>query len=233
MKKVRTLNDKNHTFGRIFLGVAIAIIVAVPVIIGLVLKTQPDWAAVGRCAVPLIIFIAGGFIECLSYGPLLGTMATYLGHITGNLVNLKVPCAVAARDNFGYENGSKEGEIVSTISVGVSTIVTTVVIGLGVLALAPLTPVLENPVLSPAFAMSFTALFGALAFKYFSGSIKLVPVPLVLVLVLQFALNLGYTVLIPVSAIVSILVAYFMWKKGWLDVKDDSKPTPKTEEVAE
>lgn len=216
-KKERTINDSNHTFGRIFLGLAILIILLVPIIIALVLKEQPDYNIILKEVVPLIIFIVGGFIECLSYGPLLGVSATYLGHITGNLVNLKVPCAVAARDNFGYENGSLEGEIVSTISVGVSTIVTTIVIGLGVALLTPLTPVLENPVLSPAFQMSFTALFGALAYKYYVKDPKLVPVPLILVLVLAFAAGLGYTILIPVSAIVSILTAYLMFKKGWLE----------------
>lgn len=212
----KTINDRNHTFGRIFLGLAILIIIAVPILIGIVLKTAPDMKVVANSILPLLIFIVGGFVEMMSYAPLLGTMATYLAHITGNMVNLKVPCAVVARDNFGYENGSKEGEVVSTISVAVSTIVTTIVIGLGILALAPLTPVLESPIVGPAFEMSFLALFGALAYKYFSKDPILVPIPLILVLVLQFLFGIGYTVLIPVSAIVSIGFAYLFFKKGLL-----------------
>lgn len=215
--KMTTINDKNHAFGRLFLAIAILIILAVPFVIAFALNTQPDYQVMLSCILPLLFFIVGGFIEVVSYGPLLGTSATYLAHITGNMVNLKVPCAVTARDSFGYENGSPEGEIISTVAVAGSTIVTTIVIAIGVLALTPLTPVLQSPVLSPAFKMSFTALFGALAYKYFSNGIKLVPVPFVLAIVLQFALALGYTVLIPVTAIISILLAYVMFKKGWLN----------------
>lgn len=41
------------------------------------------------------------------------------------------------------------------------------VIFAGVLLLVPLTPVLENPVLTPAFDTVVPALFGALGLKYF------------------------------------------------------------------
>ena len=66
--------------------------------------------------IPLIVFIIGGFVEVMTYSPLLGTSGTYLGFFTGNLVNLKVPCAVNAREQAGVNHGTKEGEIISTIS---------------------------------------------------------------------------------------------------------------------
>ena len=72
---------------------------------------------------------------------------------------------------------------------------------------------MENPVLKPAFDSAFTALFGALAYKYFVKDIKLVPIPLVLCLILQFALKLGTTILIPVASIIAILFAYWLFKK--------------------
>jgi predicted branched-subunit amino acid permease len=213
-RKERSYNELNHLYGRIFLAIAIIIIVMIPVIIALALKVTPDFAVIGTCMLSLIVFVAGGFIEVITYSPMLGTAGTYLGFFTGNLVNLKVPCAVNARELAGVEHGSKEGEIVSTISVATSTIVTTVIIALGVILLVPLTPVLENPVLTPAFDMAFTALFGALAYKYFVKDPDLVPIPLALALLLQGTLNLGTSVLIPVCSIVSILFAYWLFKKG-------------------
>jgi hypothetical protein len=78
----------------------------------------------------------------------------------------------------------------------------------------PLTPILENPVLTPAFDTAFTALFGALAYKYFVKDPILVPIPFVLALVLQFAANLGTSILIPVSSIASIAFAYYLFKKA-------------------
>ena len=213
MKKEMTYNDRNHLYGRIFLAIAIVIILFVPITMAIVLNAMPNWGVVLTSLLGLIVFVVGGFVEVVTYSPMLGTVGTYLGFFTGNLVNLKVPCVVNARELAGVAHGSKEGEIVSTISVATSTIVTTVVIALGVALLVPLTPVLENPVLKPAFDSAFTALFGALAYKYFVKDVKLVPVPLVLCLVLQFALNLGTSILIPVSAIFAILFAYWLFKK--------------------
>ena len=214
MKKIRTQNDKNHTFGRIFLGLASIAIISVPVVMCLMLGVTPDFSIVLASFIPLSFFIIGGIVELISYAPLLGTSATYLAHITGNMVNLKVPCAVNVRDNFGYENGSEEGEIISTVAISTSTIITTLVIAAGVIALVPLTPVLESETLAPAFSMSFTALFGALAYKYFSQGKKFIAVPMILALALHITFGLGYTILIPICALASILYAYYLFKKG-------------------
>lgn len=214
MKKERTYSDTSHLLGRIFLAAAIVIILLIPVIMAIVLKTAPNLKVLATCMLGLFFFLAGGFVEVITYSPMLGITGTYLGFVTGNLVNLKVPCVVNARELAGVEHGSDEGEIVSTVAVATSTIVTTVIIALGVVLLIPLTPVLENPVLRPAFDSAFTALFGALAYKYFVKDPELVPIPLVLALLLQALLNLGTTVLILVCAIVSILFAYYLFKKS-------------------
>lgn len=212
--KNRSYNDTNHLLGRIFLAIAILIISAIPVIMAIVLQVVPDFKVIGMSMLSLIVFIAGGFIEVITYSPMLGTTGTYLGFFTGNLANLKVPCAVNARELAEVKHGSKEGEIVSTLSIATSTIVTTVIIALGVILMIPLTPILENPVLTPAFDTAFTALFGALAYKYFVKDPILVPIPFVLALVLQFAANLGTSILIPVSSIASIAFAYYLFKKA-------------------
>lgn len=208
-----TLNDRNHLFGRIFLAIALIIIIAIPIIMSLVLKTAPDFLVVIKSMIPLIVFIIGGFVEVITYSPLLGISGTYLGFFTGNLVNLKVPCAVNAREQANVRHGSKEGEIISTVSVATSTIITTVIIALGVALLTPLTPILESETLQPAFTTAFTALFGALAYKYFVKDLKLVPVPLLLAILLQIVLNLGTSILIPVCSIISILFAYYLFKR--------------------
>lgn len=213
MKKEKNYNDINHFYGRIFLGLAILLILLVPIIMCFVVGEMPDFMVILKSFIPLIVFIVGGFIEVMTYSPLLGTSGTYLAFFTGNLVNLKVPCAVNARELAGVKHGSKEGEIVSTISVATSTIVTTLIIAIGVALLAPLTPILESPELKPAFDTAFTALFGALGYKYFIKDLKLVPIPLALTLLLEIFIGLGTSILIPVSAIVSILFAYYMFKK--------------------
>ena len=218
MKKL-DFRDRNHLYGRIFLGIAIGVILLVPVIMAIVLKVFPNMKVIGISMIGLIVFIAGGFVEVATYSPMLGTAGTYLGFITGNLVNLKVPCAVNARELAKVKNGSKEGEIVSTISVATSTIVTTLIIALGVALLTPLTPVFENETLIPAFGSAFTALFAALAYKYFIKDPLLVPVPFALAITLALTAHLGTTVDILIVAIASIFYAYFIFKKIYNKVK--------------
>ena len=185
----------------------------------LVLQATPDFLVIIKSMIPLIVFIIGGFVEVITYSPLLGTSGTYLGFFTGNLVNLKVPCAVNAREQANVKHGSKEGEIVSTISVATSTIVTTLIIAIGVAALTPLTPVLESETLKPAFDAAFTALFGALAYKYFIKNLKLVPVPLIVAFILSFFLGQGTGISIPVCAVIGIGFAYLLFKREQKKIK--------------
>lgn len=204
---------KNHLYGRIFLGAALLIIMAVPVVMSIVLQTPPNWKVVALSLGTLIFFVLGGIVEVITYAPMLGTSGTYLGFITGNLVNLKIPCAVNARELAGVENGSEEGEIVSTISVAVSTIVTTLIIVIGVLAFVPLKePVFENEILQPAFGSAFTALFGALAYKYFIKDPLLVPVPFALCILTSF-LKLGTGVSILIGGVAAIVMAFLVHKR--------------------
>lgn len=206
-------NKKNHRFGRIFLSVAVILILLVPAVIGFVLKVGPNLLEVFNGLVALLIFLVSGFVEVITYAPLLGTSGTYLAFFTGNLVNLKVPCAVNARDQMQVRHGSVEGELVSTVAIASSTIVTTLVLALGVLLIQPLTPILESPVLSPAFSTAFTALFGALAYQYFIREPKLVPLPLILTIALQILTHMGKSALIPISVVVTVLLAYWMFRR--------------------
>ena len=211
MKKM-SYNDKSHLYGQIFLAIAIVIVLAIPVLMALVLKVMPNFKVIGGSMVALLFFLLGGIIEVITYAPMLGVQGTYLGFFTGNLVNLKVPCAVNAREVVGAKPGTKEAEIVSTISVAISTIVTTIIITLGVILLVPLTPILESEVLAPAFDTAFIALFSALAYKYFIKDPKLVPVPLFIAVVfIALVPGIGNT-LIPIVAVVAILFAYWMFR---------------------
>lgn len=212
--------DKDHLYGRVFLGIAIVLILAIPVIMGLTLKVFPEWAILGKGLVGCIMFIVGGFIEVMTYSPMLGTKGTYLAFFTGNLVNLKLPCAVNAREQANVKHGSREGEIVSTVSIATSTIVTTLILAIGVACIVPLTPVLESDVLKPGFESAFAALFGALAYKYFIKNLDIAIPPLVISIILPALIGFfnDTTVLMLFSMIITAIYAYcllrFLSKKN-------------------
>ena len=77
------------------------------------------------------------------------------------------------------KSGTAENEVISTLSIATSALVTIVVLALGVALMIPLRPVLESPALQPAFANVVPALFGAMAYKYFRKDVRLAVIPLV------------------------------------------------------
>jgi hypothetical protein len=209
---------KMHLYGRIFTIIGISIMFLVPTLIWIITGVGPDLnqLVIGVMGLSLI-YLPGGIIEVLTYGPILGTSGTYLAFITGNLVNLKIPCVMNARELVGTQINTEENEIVSTIAVAYSSITTVVIMSLGVALLLPLRPILNSEVLQPAFNWVVSALFGALGYKYFKSNLKLSIAPMVFVIIISiFAPKFVYgniVIVIVLAALVSILFARIMWKK--------------------
>ena len=165
------------------------------------------------------IFWTIAVIELITYVPMLGTGGSYLGFVTGNLSNLKVPCALNAMEAADVKPGTEEGEVVSTIAIAVSAIVTTAVIALGVLCLSFLEPFLQSETMAPAFDNILPALFGGLAVVYVSKNWKIALAPLIFMVVLfilvpSLANSVG--VLVPVGAIIALTVSRILYKHNKL-----------------
>lgn len=220
-KKNATYLDTVHRDGRIWGFVLLGLILAFPVTLSILFGELPAWGAFARSAAAIFpMYWAVGIIEIFTYVPMLGAGGTYLSFVTGNISNLKLPCAIDAMERANVKANSEEGEIISTISIAVSSIVTTLIIIVGVILIIPLTPILENPVLDPAFDQILPALFGGLAVVFVSKNWKLALAPLILMLVLFIfvpALNAGTVgIMVPVGVLFTILVGRIMYKKGWL-----------------
>ena len=139
-----------------------------------------------------------------------------MAFITGNLINMKIPCAVNARDIVGAKTGTAENEIISTLSIATSSLVTILVLALGVLLLVPLQPILQSEALQPAFSNVVPALFGAMAYKYFRKNMKIALAPLIVMSVLFIlvpALTGSTSFMIIPSGALAIGIAYFFYKK--------------------
>jgi hypothetical protein len=166
------------------------------------------------------MYWAVGVVEVITFVPMLGAGGSYLSFVTGNISNLKLPCALNALESNEVSAQSEEGEIVSTIAIAVSSIVTTVIIILGVLLIVPLTPVLESPVLKPAFDQLLPALFGALGLVFVSKNAKIAIAPIALMLILFVfvpAINTSTVgIMVPVGVVFTLIVSRIMYKKGWL-----------------
>ena len=173
-------NKRTHVIGRISSAIALVMLVGAPFLIGRMLGAMPDIGAVGKAFLSVgLVWTVSSVVEFLVYTPMLGAGGGYLAFITGNLINMKIPCAVNARDIVGAKTGTPENEIVSTLSIATSSLVTIIVLALGVALLVPLQPVLQSPTLQPAFENVVPALFGAMAYKYFRGNMKIAAAPLI------------------------------------------------------
>jgi len=174
-----------HRLGRIVSLVTLVLLVGAPFLIGAVLGAEPDLGAVAKGFLSVgLVWTVSSVVEFLVYTPMLGSGGSYLAFITGNLINMKIPCAMNAKELVGAKSGTAENEVISTLSIATSALVTIVVLALGVVLLIPLQPVLQSPVLAPAFANVVPALFGAMAWKYYRKDPLLAMVPLAVMIVL-------------------------------------------------
>ena len=212
--------EKTHRVGRIWIWTAVVVVLMVPVAICLYYDAWPSGAAVLKGLIGVApIYWTVGVIEVITYTPMLGTGGTYLAFVTGNLTSIKAPSALNAMENAEVKPGTEEGEVISTIAIATSSIVTTLVIMLGVIGLSALAPVLDSPVLAPAFDNILPALFGGLAVVYVSKNWKIAITPLIFMVVLfllvpSLAGSVG--ILVPVGVFVALGAARWMYKKGWL-----------------
>ena len=221
MKKNMTYIDSVHRDGTIWnLGV-MALLIAFPLTVAVVFGASPDWAAL---AVGLLstapMYWAVGVIETITFVPMLGAGGSYLTFVTGNISNLKLPCAINALEQNEVSATSEEGELISTIAIATSSIVTTIIIIIGVICIVPLTPILEAPVLEPAFGQMLPALFGGLGVAFVSKNWKIAVAPIVLMLALFIlvpALNAGTVgIMVPVSVLFTIGTSRVLYKRGVL-----------------
>jgi len=222
MKKNMTYMDSVHLWGRIWNLSVMVILLMFPVAICLIYGVLPNLKGLlmGLLATAPMYW-AVGVVETFTFIPMLGAGGSYLSFVTGNISNLKLPCALNALEQAGVKANSDEGEVVSTIAIATSSIVTTLIIIIGVILLVPLTPILEAPVLEPAFAQIIPALFGGLGVVFVSRNWKIAIAPVTLMLILFIsipALNSGTVgIMVPVSVLFTLAVSRIMYKKGMLD----------------
>ena len=210
-------NNRTHFYGRLACIISLVLFIGAPFIMGIYLNATPDLIAFGKGFLAIgLVYLVSCIAEYLIYVPMLGSGGSYLAFITGNLINMKIPCAINARDIVGVKSGTTENEIISTLSIATSSLVTILVLAAGVMLLIPLQPILQSPVLEPAFSNVVPALFGAMAYKYYRGNMKIAAIPLILMTVLFLlvpSLLGSVSFMIIPSGAIAILIAYLIYSK--------------------
>ena len=212
----KTYYDKVHLWGRLWSFAALGVLMCVPLAISIYYNAWPEANEVFAALLKLIpIYWGTAIIEVLTYTPMLGAGGTYLSFVTGNITNLKLPCGLNAMENAKVRANSEEGEIISTIAIGVSAITTTIIIAAGVLLFSPILPKITavGSPFAPAFSQVLPALFGALGASYFKKHWKISIFPILIgCVVVLFSPTLPVGTLIFVTLVASVGGAFAMFK---------------------
>lgn len=212
-------DKKIHNFGLVSSIICIVLLAGVPLVIQLVSGVSPDLAKVlTAMGGALTVFAPVAVIEFLSYTPIMGAGGMYMTFVTGNTMNMKLPAAQSGQKLAGVQPGSKEADAVSVISIGISTLVTTAILFVGMLLASQLLPFLSSPTMAPAFNNIMPAIMGALLVPRIKSDPALASVPCIIAIIVT--LVLGYatvtmmqTYLLPVFLVLSVGWGYFLYRR--------------------
>ena len=223
--------DGIHRIGRIGSIFSIGAMLLVPYLVSRIYGLRFDMAEIFKIASTLLaIFIPTVIAEFVAYGPILGS-GTYLAYITGNVTNLKIPCALNAQAMMNLEQGTEESDVISIIAVASSSLITMFIIALGVVLLIPLQPFLQSPPVQTASKYILPALFGSLFYTMLSGNksgkntVKNKLLPLVIPGLAMIAYHIFVApvlgkegIWIVISIVASIIIAKIMLGSGIIKI---------------
>lgn len=141
-----------------YVGVILAFLPAVALAVVYGLLPKP--------AALLTAFVSGAsafgvlwFVEPISYFPVVGPAGTYMAFLSGNISNMRIPCASMAQVAADVEPGTEKGSVIATIGMAVSIIINTSVLTVGAILGTSVLEMLPASVIS-ALNYLLPALFG-------------------------------------------------------------------------
>lgn len=151
-------------------------------------------------------------VEPISYFPVFGPTGTYIGILSGNISQIRLPAASTAQDVLGVEPSSHKGEVVGILAICGSVV--TNILFLTVAVVARLHPArLPAGVRTSAMAnyilpSLFGACFASMAVKKLKIALYALPMAIILRL-------LGVPAWITIVCCIfgTILITYFLYKK--------------------
>lgn len=141
--------------------------------------------------VALVTFGVSWLVQPLTFFSMLGTSGSYIGWLAGSVADLRCPAVTMAQKVSGYEAGTPEGDVISTIGiagsvlVSVSMITVFTIIGANIIDILP-------AFIKASFKVILPAVFGAVYVELASKHLKMGAATIVAALTFSFlALKLG------------------------------------------
>lgn len=151
------------------------------------------------------------FIEPLTYYNVIGLSGTYVGFLTGNIGNVRVPCAAAALEATDIEPNTREGEIVSTLGITGSAITSIFFTSLAALVGVQLIAILPDFIIVAFDQYTIPAIFGAMVGSYVLKHPKLCVFSIALALVFIFVIKVPSYIAMLACVILTVLFARILY----------------------
>ena len=215
--------EEMHRKGIILTIISLILFVGVPTITCIVYDIMPNFGTVIATGIGLIaIFVPTGIAEMFGEVPIMGS-SYYLACLTGNILNLKLPSAINAIKVSGFKQGTKEADVVVGIAIAVSSLITLVILALGVILLMPLESFMTSEAIGIAASNVLPALFGCLVLGFIGndvgggiiikGRLKAAIVPFIFFIVLYLLISDLYEAFEGFLMIIGIGMVYLITKK--------------------
>lgn len=144
-------------------------------------------------------------IEPISFYPILGIPGTYLSFLSGNISNLRIPCAAAAQKAAGVKAGSDESTIIATIGVCASIFVNVIFLVIAVVLGSKVISSLPDSVVS-SLNFLLPALFGAVFAQFAIDDKKTGLIAMILAIIALTLYNFGLFNWIPIDPFIGVIV---------------------------
>ena len=157
---------KMNRIGKVtgYLGVVASFLPAI--VLAVVYGLTPNLGALPTVAISVVSsFAVLWFVEPISYYPVVGQIGTYMAFLSGNISNMRVPCASMAQVAAEVEPGSEKGSVIATLGMATSVIINIAVLSIGVIGGSKVLSMLP-PAVTEALNLLLPALFGALLMQF-------------------------------------------------------------------
>ena len=198
--------------GRITLIIAIITSFFPGIYVSLAEGAWPGFEMIFQAFIPIAIaMLITWIVEPVAYFPVLGITGTYVSWLTGNVMNLRIPCSIMSQQVAGVEEGTPEGDAFSTIGLCVSVFVNLAIVLLFAVVGAQILGVMPES-LQEGFNYLLPAVIGSTLVMFIKRCWYAVAVACVIALICNLA---GVsTVDMPIIVFATIVVSLVMYRKG-------------------
>lgn len=158
------------------------------------------------------MFAIYSVVEPICYFPILGLPGTYMSFLSGNIGNMRVPCAVVAQESLGVEPGTKKAELIATLGIAGSIFTNTIMVTIAAIGGAALMSVFP-PVVLTAFKYVSSAIFGAMFAMFASKNLKYGTFALVVVMAMLLSKAIPVYIMIPIVVFSTAIFGVFDYNK--------------------